>query len=121
MGTAERVDVVTVACFTALSSVGGGPCYCYPSSLPISGRKCLSLLFIIIIIYYYENVYHPLDIHHVSDKNTPAKMMNFTTKIEYMAALEVAKEGICVKKFVINYYYYWFRIGGEVTHSIYIM
>jgi hypothetical protein len=23
-----------------------------------------------------------------------------TTKVEYMAALEVAKEGICVKKFV---------------------
>jgi hypothetical protein len=28
--------------------------------------------------------------------------MDFTTKVEYMAALEVAKEGICVKKFVIN-------------------
>jgi hypothetical protein len=34
MSAAERVDVVTVACFTALSrGVGGGPCYCYPSSL----------------------------------------------------------------------------------------
>jgi hypothetical protein len=29
-------------------------------------------------------------------------MMDSTTKVEYMAALEVAKEGICVKKFVIK-------------------
>jgi hypothetical protein len=28
--------------------------------------------------------------------------MDFITKVEYMAALEVAKEGICVKKFVIK-------------------
>jgi hypothetical protein len=29
-------------------------------------------------------------------------MMDSTTKVEYMAALEVAKESICVKKFVIK-------------------
>jgi hypothetical protein len=28
--------------------------------------------------------------------------MDSTTKVEYMAALEVAKEGICVKEFVIK-------------------
>jgi hypothetical protein len=28
--------------------------------------------------------------------------MDSRTKVEYMAALEVAKEGICVKKFVIK-------------------
>jgi hypothetical protein len=28
--------------------------------------------------------------------------MDFTTKVEYMTALEVAKESICVKKFVIK-------------------
>jgi hypothetical protein len=28
--------------------------------------------------------------------------MDSTTNIEYMAALEVAKEGICVKKFIIK-------------------
>jgi hypothetical protein len=28
--------------------------------------------------------------------------MDSTTKVEYMAALEVAKEDICVKKFVIK-------------------
>jgi hypothetical protein len=29
-------------------------------------------------------------------------MIDSTTKVEYMAAFEVAKEGICVKKFVIK-------------------
>jgi hypothetical protein len=29
-------------------------------------------------------------------------VMDSTTKVEYMAALEVAKKGICVKKFVIK-------------------
>jgi hypothetical protein len=29
-------------------------------------------------------------------------VIDSTTKVEYMAALEVAKEGICVKKFVIK-------------------
>jgi hypothetical protein len=29
-------------------------------------------------------------------------MMDSKTKVEYMVALEVAKEGICVKKFVIK-------------------
>jgi hypothetical protein len=28
--------------------------------------------------------------------------MDSTTKVEYMVALEVAKEGICVNKFVIK-------------------
>jgi hypothetical protein len=28
--------------------------------------------------------------------------MDSTTKVEYMAALEVAQEGICVKNFVIK-------------------
>jgi hypothetical protein len=28
--------------------------------------------------------------------------MDSTTKVKYMAALEIAKEGICVKKFVIK-------------------
>ena len=29
-------------------------------------------------------------------------MTNTTTKVEYMTAIVVAKEGICVKKFVIK-------------------
>jgi hypothetical protein len=29
-------------------------------------------------------------------------VIDSTTKVEYMAALEVAKEGICVKEFVIK-------------------